>query len=307
MKEGNDIRYVTKGGIDKIKWDACIDKAENGLIYGYSGYLDMMANYWDALILNDYEVVMPLTWNKKYGIYYLYQPFFTACLGLFGNNITADLVNDFLHAIPAKFKYWDFSLNYANRFHLKNFELYDRVNYVLALNESYEKLYAGFRLNLKRNLKKAEQLNCIVHKNIDIDEVIALAKDQAKKFSPAKKEDYGRFKNLYNQLYSRQKAITYGVYLLPGQLVASCVLFFSHSRAYYILVGNHPDGKTIGASHTLINTFIKEHAGQDLLLDFEGSDIRSLAFFYSSFGAITEMYVGIKLNKLPSILQLLKP
>ena len=27
---------------------------------------------------------------------------------------------------------------------------------------------------------------------------------------------------------------------------ASCVLFFSHNRAYYILAGNHPNGKPLG-------------------------------------------------------------
>lgn len=300
------IQYLPYHLIDKQKWDACIDGAANGLIYGYSVYLDTMANYWDALILDNYDVVMPLTWNKKYGIHYLYQPFFTASLGVFGNHITADLVSEFLQAIPRKFKYWDISLNYANRFHLKHFELYDRVNYVLSLNDSYEKLYASFRINLKRNIKKAEQSNCTVSRNVDVDEVIGLARDQGKSFSPATKEDYGRFKHLYNELLAQQRAATYGIYMQSGQLVACCVLFFSHKRVYYILVGNHPGGKTIGASHFLINAFIKDNAGQDLLLDFEGSDIRSLAFFYSSFGATQEMYSGIKLNKLPKLMRLFK-
>jgi hypothetical protein len=91
-----------------------------------------------------------------------------------------------------------------------------------------------------------------------------------------------------------------------NELVASGVFFMDEKRAYYILVGNHPNGKTIGASHALINAFIKDHAGKNLLLDFEGSDIRNLAFFYSSFGAKEEKYVGIKINRLPRILQLIK-
>jgi hypothetical protein len=300
------IQYLSYYQIDKQKWDACITKAGNGLIYGYSLYLDTMAHYWDALILNDYEVIMPLTWNKKYGIHYLYQPFFTACLGLFGDPITADLMTDFLRAIPAKFKYWDIYLNQANRFHLKQFELYDRVNYVLPLNNSYENIFKAYRINLKRNIKKATQLNCVIRKNIDIEEVIALALEQSQGVSPATTEDYNRFKKLYGQLYAQQKATTYGIYLPSGQLVASCALFFSHRRAYYILVGNHPNGKTIGASHSLIDAFIKDYAGKDLLLDFEGSDISSLAFFYSSFGATAEMYVGLKQNNLPKIMQLFK-
>jgi hypothetical protein len=84
------------------------------------------------------------------------------------------------------------------------------------------------------------------------------------------------------------------------------VLLISAKRLYYILVGNHPNGKTIGASHALINAFIRDYAGTDMTLDFEGSDIQSLAFFYSSFGAVEEKYVGVKLNRLPGLIKLFK-
>jgi hypothetical protein len=55
------IQYLSHKNIDKIKWDAVIASSSNRLIYGYSFYLDHMAKQWDALILNDYEAVMPLT------------------------------------------------------------------------------------------------------------------------------------------------------------------------------------------------------------------------------------------------------
>jgi hypothetical protein len=305
------IVYTPYQKIDKIKWDACIHTAPNGLVYAYSFYLDAMANYWDALVLNDYEAVMPLTWNKKYGIAYLYQPFFTASLGVFGPGLNITLVNDFLNAIPSQFKYWDIYLNRANHFHpitigTNNFSLYQRVNYVLPLNDSYENLFTNFRDNTKRNIKKSVQLNCVVKKGIDIADVIALAKDQSKNFSPVTEKDFNNFKALYLQLQQQQKAITYGICSPNGELVSSAAFFFSHERAYYILAGNHPNGKTIGASHALINAFIKDYAGQNLLLDFEGSDMSKLAFFYSSFGAREEKYAGLKLNKLPFWMQWFK-
>ncbi len=293
------VHYITYQQIDKSKWDNCIDTAANGLVYGYSFYLDAMAKHWDALVLDDYEAVMPLTWNKKYSITYLYQPFFAASMGVFGNNISATLVNDFLRAIPTKFSYWDIYLNQANRFALAGFNLYERVNFVLSLNEPYEILYNNFRENIKRNIKKAAQLNCVIKKDIAVDAVIALAMEQSKNFSPVTAEDYDHFKNVYHHLQAQQKAVTYGVYTSANKLVASCAFIFSHNRAYYILVGNHPNGKTIGASHAIINAFIKEYAGQNLLLDFEGSDIPNLAFFYSSFGATEEKFAGLKLNRLP--------
>ena len=139
-----EINYLTYQQIDKTKWDACISHADNGLIYAYSFYLDAMAKNWDALVLNDYEVVMPLTWNKKYGVHYLYQPAFTACLGIFahralrGRSIDADTVSAFLQAVPSKFKYWDIYFNPGNFFKLHDFNLYERKNYVLNLNNSYE-------------------------------------------------------------------------------------------------------------------------------------------------------------------------
>lgn len=307
-----EINYLTYQQIDKTKWDTCIDNAENGLIYAYSFYLDAMARNWDALVLSagsgggDYEAVMPLTWNRKYSIYYLYQPPFTACLGVFGKMLTPETINEFLKAVPANFKYWDIYFNPGNLFKLKDFALYERMNYVLHLNSAYENLYAAYRENIQRNIKKSGQFQLSIHKNIAIAEVIKLAKEQSNSFTDIPDDDFNRFEKLFHVLYNKQQATTYGVYTKEKQLIASAVFFFSHNRAYYIMVGNHPDGKTLGASHSLIDAFIKDHAGEDLLLDFEGSDIPSLAFFYSSFGAVEEKYSALKLNRLPAYLKWMK-
>ncbi|MEP6582656.1 MAG: hypothetical protein ABJA90_00255 [Ginsengibacter sp.] len=301
-----NILYLRQEEIDKAKWDYCIDTSSDGLIYAYSFYLDSMCKNWDALILGDYELIMPLTWNKKYSIHYLYQPFFCAQLGIFGNNISQEIIKTFLESIPAKFKYWDFYLNKDNVFPVKGFPLYERKNYVLDLRESYEVLSATYSKSHSRNIKRAKDLGNIVQKNIPLTEVVKLAKEQSKDFSPVTNKDYENFSLLFSILSKKNAAITYGVWSSQQELVASCVYFFSHNRAYYILVGNHPNGRTSGASHLMIDHFIMEHAGEKLLLDFEGSDIKNLAWFYSSFGAKEEKYAGIKLNRLPALAKLFK-
>src|ERR1700733_10069344 len=133
------IQYLPHEKIDKAAWDRCIDEAPGGLVYAYSFYLDIMARHWDALVMNDYQLVMPLTWNKKYGIYYLYQPAFTASLGVFGKNITEALVQQFIQAIPDKFKLVEIELNKDNPVNTASINM--RTNYVLSLNKSYEVLY----------------------------------------------------------------------------------------------------------------------------------------------------------------------
>jgi lipid II:glycine glycyltransferase (peptidoglycan interpeptide bridge formation enzyme) len=301
MKEAAAIQYLTRSQIDTVKWDQCINKAENGRIYASSVYLDTMSANWDALVLNDYEAVMPLTWNSKYGIQYLYQPFLAAQLGVFGS----EEVQAFIEAIPAHFRFIDIYLNSANTKAVKGDTALLRDNYILDLNHTYEKLFTAYRENIRRNIKKAKQAGCLVQKDFDVDTVINLASTQMHMHDKKVKENIGRFRTLYKKLKEKKQAATYGI-SLHGEMIASCVFFFSHQRAYYILVGNHPNGKTIGASHALIDAFIADHAGQDLLLDFEGSDIRNLAFFYSSFGATQEIYPALKINRLPFYLRWLK-
>jgi len=306
MADVHNIEYLPFNKIDKLKWDKCIDQADNGLIYGYSFYLDHMAKHWDALVLNDYEAVMPLTWNKKYGIYYLYQPSFTACLGVFGKNLTEAVTQEFIRAIPKKFRLIEISLNHGDVLSSPPPFVISRINYVLWLHKSYDDLYRNYRENHQRNIQKSLQVQCAVKKNIAVTDVIELNRQQMKNIATQADKDYDRFKKLYEFLSSQNKAITYGIVSKQNELFASCVFFFSHNRAYYIVVGNHPGGRNTGASHALIDAFIKDHAGEDLILDFEGSDIESLALFYSGFGAIQELYPAIRWNGLPWYLKWMK-
>ncbi len=299
------IRYLKNREIDKRLWDQCITNSTNGLIYAHSYYLDIMCSNWDALVLNDYEAVMPLPWRKKWGINYIYQPAFVAQLGVFGKLITADVVVLFLKAIPTKFKYIDCPLNHQNLFSINLSGIFRRHNNILDLSHPYQILNNNYRETIRRNIKKAKSYGCTLVRDFPVDDVLGLALQQSVQ-SGIEQDGFRRFGNLYSELSKKKRARTYGVLSSAGQLIASCVFSFSHNRAYYILVGNHPDGRSLGASHLLIDSFIQDYAQSNLLLDFEGSDARNLAFFYSSFGAVAEDYAAIKLNRLPLLIRWLK-
>lgn len=298
-----DIRYIPQQDIDKSKWDQCIGKATNGLIYGYSFYLDQMARNWDALVLNDYEAVMPLTWNSRWGIKYLYQPFITAQLGVFGQSVTTGICDDFIKAIPPTFRYIDILLNAGNQ--PQSSTVIKRSNFILPLNKPYEALANQYNENLKRNIKKSAQAELTLRTDIDVDGVIRLAAAQMREHGHESADNINRFRKLFNVLKEKNMARTYGIFQ-GDQLGASAVFFFSHQRVYYILVGNHPSGREMGASHALIDALIREQAGSDNLLDFEGSDIPGLAAYYRAFGAIEEPYPALKINRLPFLLRWLK-
>lgn len=298
MSGTGNIRYLAQKEIDKAKWDKCIDNAANGLIYAYSFYLDTMSKNWDALVLNDYEAVMPLTWNSKFGIRYLYQPFLTAQSGVFGSNFSEYTRDDFFQSIPPSFRYIDITLNSGNILSAPSGFETIRSNYTLNLHRPYTDLFYNYNENTKRNIKKALQAGCTFEMGFDVEKVITLAVAQMKEQGHESAENVQRFRKLYSQLLQKKMATTYGVF--SGEtLLASCVFFFSHNRAYYILVGNSFNGRETGASHALIDAFIKDHAGKNLTLDFEGSDIPGLAAFYRGFGAMHEPYPALRVNRLP--------
>jgi len=300
-------QIVHKGrkDIDDDKWNACIAGAPNGLIYSYTFYLDAMASNWDALIVNDYEAVMPLTWRKKWTFAYLYQPFLTAQLGVTGKGISGELVAECLKNIPHRFRFIDIALNYANVFGLSETPFLLRNNYVLNLQADYAVLNANYRQHIKRNIKKATAAGSCIDEELPFASIAALAT----KYTPGVKNhqpEMERFRQLFESLKAQRKAVCRGVYSTDKNLLAAAVFLFWNNRAYYILAANNPESKRIGASHLLIDSFIKEHAGQNLLLDFEGSDVRGLAFFYASFGAQEEKYPALKLNRLPFYAKWLK-
>ena len=107
------IQYLTHNQINLNKWDATV--AECGNIYAYSWYLDIVRPGWDALVEDDYQSVMPLTGGKKFGVNYLFQPYFAQQLGVFSKqSLTPEKTEAFLKAIPSKYRFAEIRLNESN-------------------------------------------------------------------------------------------------------------------------------------------------------------------------------------------------
>ena len=151
------IHYLKKDQISKEKWDDCVLNSFNSLVYAESWYLDIVAYGWEALVEDDYSAVMPLIWNRKAGINYLFQPFFTQQLGVFSSGLlTPDRINRFIEAIPPHFKYGEINLNSHNPLGDTKKDYTLQLNHELDLINPYNHLYNNYSDNIKRNLKKAQ-------------------------------------------------------------------------------------------------------------------------------------------------------
>jgi len=312
MSNGNvHIRYLEGKDIDARRWDACIEKASNRLVYGFHFYLDhMAAGQWGALVLGDYEAVMPLPWRRKWGIRYIYQPAFTQQLGIFGPHIGPALTDTFFQALHSRFRFAELYLNHKNTTPVppvNNTSPEPRVNYILALNDPYDVLASRYKKDLVRNLRlsAAAELNYLTDYQLPavLDSYHSQYAQRLPYFRP---EDYRHFEQLCALMQKRGQLLIRAVTGPQPQLLATALLFRDADRLYLLQSTTLPDGRKKEANHFLLDQLVREFAGSGLTLDFEGSDQPGIAHFYANFGSVDQPYFFYRYNHLPWPARLLK-
>lgn len=302
-----EIKYLKQKEIDIKKWDKCISGSTNGLVYAYSWYLDVVNENWEALVYNDYEMVMPLTNKRKFGINYLYQPVFTQQLGIFSlKQLSKEIVQSFIKAIPEKYKFIEINLNKFNFTpDLKNIKVQQKITYELELIREYENIFRHYKKNTIRNIRKATKSKVSIVQGLQPNEVINLIKTSGNKQKYTENE-INIIRRLIVASARKSSGLLYGAYSQNNTLCAASLFVYSNSKACFILSVSNHEAKQNGAMFLLIDEFIKQFASRNMILDFEGSMIESIARFYAGFGAQPYTYPSIKINNLFFPLRLFK-
>jgi hypothetical protein len=303
------IKHLQNKEIDKKRWDECIAQSFNGIIYAYSWYLDIVCEGWEALIEDDYKKVMPLTGRSKFGIHYLYQPYFTQQLGVFSTGrLTESDVRDFLSAIPQKYKLVEISLNtYSKLESCEGFELKRSLNHELDLISDYDTLYRQYSENTKRNIKKAGKAGLSIIEYVSPGVVIDLfSRNKGKEVAKFRDHHYEMLERLIVECVQRGKGQVLGVAGKDGAVCAGAFFVESNGKVIFIFSGRNEQAKSDGAMFFLIDKFIEANAQRNLVLDFEGSNDPDLARFYKGFGSKECVYLQVRKNNLPTLIRWLK-
>lgn len=121
-----------------------------------------------------------------------------------------------------------------------------------------------------------------------------------------KKEGYYTLHKLISTAVKHKTGYLYGAFNSRNMLCAAGFFVYSNQKACFILSVSNDEGKAQSAMFLLVDEFIKDFSGQNMILDFEGSNIEGIARFYKGFGATAFNFPTIKSNKLPYPLKLLK-
>ncbi|MCF6169801.1 MAG: GNAT family N-acetyltransferase [Bacteroidales bacterium] len=292
------IKYLKHHQIDQKKWDNCIRQAVNGNIYACSWYLDLVHDGWEALVENDYERVMPLTGGRKFGVSYLFQPYFTQQLGVFSSSkLNPEIVRGFVQSIPSHFKFAEINLNSFNKIS-EGVLFVPLKNYVLDLINPYEKILKKYSANTRRNLKKGQASQLYLTKNIKPEELIQLFRANRGRNLKWDDAHYTTLRRIMYTAIHKGKGALYGVYTGFNELCAAAFFLKNNNRLVFLFSGTDETARKNGGMTLLIDGVIREYAASKTIFDFEGSNDEQLARFYRGFGAKEITYPGLRINRL---------
>jgi hypothetical protein len=273
------------------------------LPYALSGYLDAVAQNWDALVLNDFEAVMPLVWLRKLGIKCLYQPYYCQQLGVFSSHpLHAQIHKEFLSAAAGRFSYIHINLNTTAAIIANHFGLVQKMNLLLPLNKEYPVLQKKYTENHRRNITKANKAGFIFSEQTQLKSFLkfylATINRQKENF---KLKDEKALKKLTHYLAENKASHIFTALNKAGNVVASVLIVAHKQRLIAIINASSAEGKKSGAAHFLFDQIIKKYAHTGITLDFEGSSIATIARFYQGFGATPEVFYNFKTSLLKNI------
>jgi len=278
------IRFLTSDQIVKQNWDDLIHASQFPTIFATYDFLTIASKQWGALIFNDYEACMPLPFQKKFGIQYIYTPPFISRLGIFSKIPVDDLlVASFMKSIPKKNKLIELILNPTIPLSTQQ----NHTSFFLDLKTDYDILYQNYSENTRRNLKTAAKHNLRLTQEVSTKEITQLfINNRAKNLEhPIPFAHYTILEHLAHFSDTVEKLLHYGVIDPDGNLIAGALFLKDANRFWFWFSGRDNTNFEKRAMFFLIDQMIQQQCNSSIVLDFNGSNNPNIARFYAGFGA----------------------
>jgi hypothetical protein len=300
------ITYIKRKDLEVEKYDACIENSLQSRVYAFSWYLDIVADNWDVLVLDDYKAVMPIPWKKKYFIRYVHPPLWLIELGVFSLDATINF-QTFFKTLSHTFRFVESRLNTDSEVVTNSGFLESKEMQVVSLEQGYDAVFNNYRKDRKKDLAKANKLDLTEKWKDSAVNLITLFKNNVGKRTPNIQEsDYIILKKLMATCIEKRVGEVLSIYDDENHIVASG-FFLKHKKTVTILVSSTDfKNRKNGANTFLIDRAIQEYEKDFDIFNFGGSSMQSIAKYFLSFGGNSLNYQQIKLNTLPFLFKLFK-
>lgn len=255
-----DIRLLHNRQIDYVQWDRSVLNSYNGLVFAFSWYLDTVCEDWHALVLDDYQAILPLPVVRRWYQCSIFQPPFVPVLGVMwqGNKDVRNIEDDFLDMVRRKYSYIDLRLVRFNKQSLSRWQPEVFTFQKIDLIRPFTKIQINYTHGLKTELYHARKSNYTAMRGVQPAEYLSLASG-------------GRGgSNLVRRLITASLRFNMGevigVYNAVNVICGAGLFVWSHNRCFLLSVVSDPAVGDEYIAKLVINRFLEENAEKNLTL-----------------------------------------
>lgn len=286
------LTKIKRKNLEVDKYSRALRAAVNYRVYAEVWYLDVLTDKkWECWVYGDYEVIMPIPIQKKFGIKMVAQPIYCQQLGVFyRQEIPEELFRNFegkLHQYLVR----------AYHFNEENTETYQpkgtiRFNYLLSLQPSFEVLNEGFERDRKKDIRRNQKLGWRLDKEARLMDYLDLLKTDYADLVDQVEVEYTQA--CFEEAIKNQALGFYSLFDEQDRICSTCLFLESRNRKILIASARNKSFEKKGMQAYMLSLFMEEMAGTKTWLDFEGSMIKGIADYNKSFGAIPKAYTAFK-------------
>ncbi|HAN19909.1 MAG: hypothetical protein A2X13_11180 [Bacteroidetes bacterium GWC2_33_15] len=302
-----EIKYLNNNEINFIRWDNCINNAFNGSIFAFSWYLNILCEDWHALVLGDYNYVMPIIHKPVFRKEIIYSHVLGNRLGVFTNNLlTEDIVNQFFNAIPKNYTYIELNLNKFNSFTDCTYQISNHKIYELDLIQSYSALSQKYSGSFQKNIQSAKANKITIVNGLSTNDLIRFSVQKDSKSNPQlNKKEIAQLRMIISFVLRYNLGEIYGAYTANNNLCAVALFIKSKRKIHLLYNAQNKNGKNLNAIYLLIDRFIESHTEKNLTLNIEKVVSENRVEFLTGAGTTEYKTKNIKKNNLPCYYKLL--
>ncbi len=314
-----NIQILSQEEIDYKKWDKCIDSSLNGTVFGHSWYLNLVCENWGALVLDNYETIMPLPLGSMFNNPAVISPCLAPQLGVFSPRLPApEIIDAFLSSLRSRFRYIRIGLNKYNLISDETFKIKTARSYNLDLIYSHSKLFQAYSRETKQLIQTGLSNKVTVMNGVPFQEFIRFYQSLCNGSSKINKENfYNTLRRVISFSILHHLGELYGAYSAENNLIAAAFVIRTSQRIILLVSAMQYDSSGMSAFSILLDHLLKQYAEKKLTIDFEilpcsgrylhmcksYSDkmefMRLFDSVYTGFGAKIFNYPIILYNQLP--------
>lgn len=309
-------RLLRYSELDLAAWDACVTQAEQVVPYAQSWWLQATAGRWDALVeieadTGRYLSILPLPVKWRPWGWEVHQPPFTQQLGILTvpeSKFTSIIRH--LDYLPNRYAHFYTQLNDQVEPPAPEPPMACRLRftYHLPLDRSYPTLRSAYFTDNRRRLRQNAEATVplVVTATQEIDSMMKLFQQTKGAAAGLRWYHYAMLRQLVAAGQLRGEPMELLEVRAPGtgELLAGAFFVRFRTKLIYLFAAASPAGKKVGAPLLLLDHVIQRYANTpSLVLDFEGSMIKSIARFFANFGAKPVPYAALSFTQRPWYLQ----